>query len=55
LLAQHFPGSQLHLTGLFGESGFGPASQAVTASLEGFLFSGCVVCGMLLANRAPKA
>jgi len=55
LIAQHFPGSQLHLTGLFGESGFGPASQAVTASLEGFLFSGCVVCGMLLAKRAPKA
>ncbi|MCL6683200.1 winged helix-turn-helix domain-containing protein [Sphingomonas alba] len=54
LLAQHFPGSQLHLTGLFGEAGFGPASQTVTAALEGFLFSGCVVCGMLLAKRATK-
>ncbi len=55
LLARSFPGSQLHLAGLFGESGFGPASQAVTAALEGFLFSGCLVCAMLLAKRQPEA
>ena len=54
LLARSFPTSQLHLTGLFGESGFGAASQAVTAGLEGFLFSGCLVCGMLLAKRRAK-
>jgi len=55
LLARSFPGSQLHLAGLFGEDGFGPASQAVTAALEGFLFCGCVVCAMLLAKRSAKA
>ena len=55
LLARSFPGSQLQLAGLFGEEGFGPASQAVTAGLEGFLFSGCVVCAMLLAKRSAKA
>jgi DNA-binding winged helix-turn-helix (wHTH) protein len=51
LLASSFPGSQLHLGGLFGETGFGPVSRAVTAALEGFLFAGCVACAMLLERR----
>jgi DNA-binding winged helix-turn-helix (wHTH) protein len=54
LLAEHFPGSRLRLdriAGLFGESDFGPISQAVTGALEGALFAGCVVAAMLLARR----
>ena len=54
LLAEHFPGSRLRLdriAGLFGESGFGPVSQAVTGALEGALFTACVVAAMLLARR----
>lgn len=54
LLAEHFPGSRLRLDrigALFGESGFGPATQAITGALEGALFAGCVVAAMLLAKR----
>ena len=54
LLATHFPGSRLRLDrigALFGESGFGPVTQAVTGALEGALFSACVVAAMLLAKR----
>jgi hypothetical protein len=54
LLAAHFPGSRLRLDrigALFGESGFGPVTQAVTGALEGALFAGCVVAAMLLARR----
>lgn len=51
LLAAEFPGSRIALAGLFGEEGFGPVSQAVTAALEGGLFAGCVVVAMLLAKR----
>jgi DNA-binding winged helix-turn-helix (wHTH) protein len=54
LLAEHFPGSRLRLDrigALFGESGFGPVTQAVTGALEGALFAGCVVAAMLLAKR----
>jgi hypothetical protein len=54
-LVEHFPGAQLVLPGLFGEDRLGPASEMVTAALEGFLFSGCVVCAMLLAKRNAKA
>jgi DNA-binding winged helix-turn-helix (wHTH) protein len=57
LLAQHFPGSQLRLSQLgtlFGEPGFGPVSQIVTGALEGALFGGCVVGGMLLARRLSE-
>ena len=53
-LAEHFPGSRLRLDrigALFGESGFGPVTQAVTGALEGALFAGCVVAAMLLAKR----
>jgi DNA-binding winged helix-turn-helix (wHTH) protein len=54
LLAAHFPGSRLRLDrigALFGESGFGAVTQAVTGALEGALFAGCVVAAMLLAQR----
>jgi DNA-binding winged helix-turn-helix (wHTH) protein len=54
LLAAHFPSSRLRLDrigALFGESGFGPVTQAVTGALEGALFAGCVVAAMLLARR----
>jgi DNA-binding winged helix-turn-helix (wHTH) protein len=54
LLAEHFPGSRLRLDrigALFGESGFGPLTQAVTGALEGALFAGCVVAATLLARR----
>ncbi|WP_309083628.1 transcriptional regulator [Chelativorans sp.] len=55
LLARSFPGSRLRLGdmgGLFGESGFGPVSQVLTAGLEGLLFGGCVVGAMVLARRS---
>jgi hypothetical protein len=55
LLARGFPGSRLRIDqvgGLFGESGFGPISHAVTGGLEGMLFGGCVVGAMILARRA---
>jgi hypothetical protein len=48
------PNSRLRLDvigRLFGETGFGPASQIVTAALEGALFGGCVVGAMLLARH----
>ena len=50
------PSSRLRLDpigGLFGERGFGPVSQIVTAGLEGALFGGCVVGAMLLAWDRP--
>ena len=55
LLATSFPNSRLRLDqigGLFGEAGFGPASQAVTGALEGGLFAACLVGGMILARRS---
>ena len=55
LLARSFPESRLSLDPigpLFGESGFGPLSQAATAGLEGLLFGGCVVGAMILARRS---
>lgn len=54
-LARSFPQSRLRLDpigALFGESGLGPVSQAVTAGLEGALFGACVVGAMILARRA---
>ena len=54
LLARHFPQSRLRLDEvgqLFGESGFGPISRAVTGGLEGALFGACVVGAMILARR----
>ncbi|HYI43387.1 MAG TPA: transcriptional regulator [Sphingomicrobium sp.] len=55
LLANHFPESQLRLDeigSLLGESGFGPASQAVTSLLEGALFSAGVIGAMAFASRS---
>jgi DNA-binding winged helix-turn-helix (wHTH) protein len=54
LLAQGFPRSRLRLDqigALFGESGFGPISQAVTGALEGALFGACIVGAMLIVRR----
>ncbi|GAA0635897.1 winged helix-turn-helix domain-containing protein [Brevundimonas lenta] len=55
LLARHFPNSRFrldHLGALFGETGFGPVSQAVSAGIEGLLFGACVVGAMVLARRS---
>lgn len=54
LLARHVPNSRLRLDpigGLFGESGFGAISQAVTGGMEGALFGGCIAGAMILARR----
>jgi hypothetical protein len=54
LVARGFPGSRLQLGqigALFGEAGFGPVSQVVTAGLEGALFGAGVVGAMTLARR----
>jgi len=54
LLAAQFPASRLRLDrigALFGETGFGPISQAVTAALEGALFATCLIGAMGLARR----
>lgn len=57
LLAAQFPNSRLRLDqigGLLGESGFGPLSQAVTATLEGALFGACIVGAIALARRERR-
>ena len=57
LLAERFPQSRLtldHLGGLFGESGFGLVSQAVTAGLEGGLFGACVVAALMVVRRSLR-
>ena len=54
LLAESFPGSQLRfdrLTGLFGESGFGPLTRLNTGLLEGAVFALGVVGTMLIHER----
>ena len=54
LLAQSLSESRLRLDqigGLFGEHGFGLASQFITAGLEGALFAGFVVAAMMVAQR----
>ncbi|MGZ9099959.1 MAG: winged helix-turn-helix domain-containing protein [Brevundimonas sp.] len=56
LLARGFPDSRLRIDaigGLFGEAGFGPISQTVTAGLEGALFAAAVVGALQLARRRP--
>jgi DNA-binding winged helix-turn-helix (wHTH) protein len=55
LLVSRFPNSRLRLGqigGLFGENGYGPVSQIVTACAEGALFSAFVVGAMILARRS---
>lgn len=57
LLAQQFPNSRLPLQqigGLFGETGFGPISQALSATLEGMLFGACMVGTIALARRERR-
>jgi hypothetical protein len=52
--ADAFPDSRLRLDSIgsmFGETSFGPVSQAVTAGLEAALFASLVVAGMVLALR----
>lgn len=54
-LATRFPGSQLQMDAfgkLFGEAGFGPMTQTVSAALEGGLFAACVVGTLILALRS---
>ncbi|MEH6664643.1 MAG: winged helix-turn-helix domain-containing protein [Brevundimonas sp.] len=54
LLTEGFPGARLDLDRLgplFGEAGFGPVSQAVTAGLEGALFGACVAAALILFRR----
>lgn len=54
LLAHQFPASRLRLNpigALFGESGFGPISQTVTAGMEAMLFGGCLIAAITLAQR----
>lgn len=54
LLARSFPGARFRLDGigaLLGETGFGPASQAVTGAFEGALFAGCITGATILARR----
>ena len=58
LLARTFPESRLRLDpigAMFGEHGFGPVSEVVTAGLEGALFGGCVVGAMIVARRMLRA
>ena len=46
LLADSFDGSRLRLDrigALFGETGYGPISHAVTGAMEGALFGACIV------------
>jgi hypothetical protein len=57
LLSRAMPGSRLRLDaigGLFGETGFGPVSQIVTAGLEGALFAGCILGALVLARHSLR-
>ena len=57
LVARAFPGSRIRLDqlgALFGEEGFGPASQAATAALEGALFAACVIGAMVFADQRMR-
>ena len=58
LFAAHFPETRLGIAqvgALFGEPGFGYVTELATGALEGALFAGCVVCGMLLARRSAAS
>ena len=53
-LSTQFPAARIrldHLGGLFGETTFGPLSQAVTAGLEGALFGAAMVLALTLELR----
>jgi DNA-binding winged helix-turn-helix (wHTH) protein len=54
LLARQFPDSHVHLAPigrLFGEDGFGPVSELVTAALEGAMFGAGVIGAMVFVRR----
>jgi DNA-binding winged helix-turn-helix (wHTH) protein len=54
MLTRGFPQSRLrvdHFGRYFGEAGFGPTAQMVTAGLEGALFTACVVGAIIVARR----
>lgn len=54
LLATRFPDSRFRVDGvgpLFGESGFGPVTEAVTASLEAALFCTCVAGTIAMVRK----
>lgn len=53
-VAERFSASRLRLDGLgglFGETGFGPMTQAAAAGMEGALFTAGVVAAIVLAER----
>ena len=55
LLSRTFPDSRLRLDQvgtLFGEQGFGTISQIVGSTLEGALFSACVVGATIIGERS---
>lgn len=57
LLAGQFPNSRLRLDqigALLGETGFGPISLALSATLEGTLFGACTVGAIALARRERR-
>ncbi len=54
LLATRFPESRFRVDGigaLFGEEGFGPVTEAATASIEGGLFCACVAAAIVMARK----
>jgi len=54
LLTSDFPNSRLQVGQvgrLFGESGLGPVSLFVSATLEAALFSACVVAALTMAQQ----
>jgi DNA-binding winged helix-turn-helix (wHTH) protein len=57
-LAARFPGSRLGIdnaTGLAGGAGLGAAGLIVATTLEGALFTGCVVLAILVSRRLRQA
>jgi hypothetical protein len=58
LLAREFPDARLRLGtigALLGENGFGRASEALTATIEGGLFGLCVAGALALMRKRPTA
>ena len=58
LLTRGFPDARFRLDAigaLLGENGFGRASEALTATIEGGLFGLCVAGALALARKRPKA
>lgn len=58
LLVGSFPDARFHLNAigaLLGENGFGRASEALTATIEGGLFGLCVTGALALAGKRPDS